>query len=454
MAGIVGISNGNNELLISKMLNKIYHRGGHNKAIKSQGEVSLGTISGNNSQGQCLDLLKKDIAKDAFRINREAYAMVRNSSLVLSRDTYGVAPLYFGKDSNGHLCFASEVKALLVDTNDVQVLEPRSSIRNGKIIKQYQWVSKCPEIEVWPSLSSLLNFKVKKSVTNSLPKTETGAWLSGGLDSSIIVAILRKFVPNLRTFVVGLPGSDDLSKAKLVANYLRTNHTEVIITPEQLFQVLPQTIYHLESFDALLVRSSLLNDIAAKAASDYVTTVFSGEGTDELFAGYEYLKALDQEAIEKELLRLCRTLHKTAFQRVDRCASAFGLTPILPFLDKDVVTLARDIPLTNKIEDQTEKWILREAFKDQLSKAITSRKKTKFWEGVGLKDILKKKAEDLVTDYAFARERVASRQLILRSKEEVLYFRIFKEHFGNANNFVWVGRIKQTPNDQGGSKCL
>ena len=76
--------------------------------------------------------------------------------------------------------------------------------------------------------------------------------------------------------------------------------------------------------------------------------------------------------------------------------------------------------------------------------SITSRKKPNF----GMELVY------LVTDYAFARERVASRQLILRSKEEVLNFRIFKEYFGNATNFEWVGRIKQTPNDQGGSKCL
>jgi asparagine synthase (glutamine-hydrolysing) len=448
MTGIVGIAKEKSEALVWEMLGKIWHRGGSFSAIRSFDGTTLGITCSEHEKEKCYDLFSQASIKDSFRSNREVYATNLDSALLLSRDEVGVAPLYFGNDEEGNLCFASEVKALLVATDDVQILEPGSSLLNGEVINSTSHEPILEDMNDPQQIARLLANGLETAVAKNIPNLPTGAWLSGGLDSSIIAAIANKYIPGIPTFAVGFAGSADLKKARLVAEYLGTSHTEIVVAQKQLLEILAQTIYHLESFDSLLVRSSLLNYIAAKTAREYVNVVFSGEGADELFAGYEYLKSLTQNVVDKELQKLISSLHKTALQRVDRCASAFGLTPIVPFLDREVVSFAKEIPLVYKLRGKTEKWILREAFKDKLPEEILSRKKAKFWDGAGVKDILSDMADERISDHDYLIERNVNNQLTLKSKEEVLYYRIFKDHFGNASNYEWVGRTRQTPKNQ------
>lgn len=227
-----------------------------------------------------------------------------------------------------------------------------------------------------------------------------------------------------------------------MADYLNSEHHEVVVSFEDMLKVLPQVIYHLESFDVLLVRSNITNFLAGKESSNYVDKVFSGEGGDGLFAGYEYLKSIPKENLDDELIDITNRLHNTALQRVDRCSSAFGVFAYFPFLDSEVVEFALQIPAEYKIYNGIEKWILRQSMKGILPEEVFNRKKAKFWEGAGVSELLSEYANQKISDYDFNKEKKLKNGWLLRSKEELLYYKIFKEHFGELENLDWMGRTK------------
>jgi asparagine synthase (glutamine-hydrolysing) len=206
-----------------------------------------------------------------------------------------------------------------------------------------------------------------------------------------------------------------------------------------MLDALPEVIYHLESFDPLLVRSSITNFLVAKRTADFVPAIFSGEGGDELFAGYSYLKDLDPDLLEQELIECTNSLHNTALQRVDRCASAHGTIAHVSFLDPEVVDYAVHIPIDYKLHDGNEKWILRRAVEDALPQEIVERDKAKFWNGAGIDDMIALYADQQVSNEEFERERSLSNGWQINTKEELFYYRIFKKHFGELDDLAWMG---------------
>lgn len=272
-----------------------------------------------------------------------------------------------------------------------------------------------------------------------------GSWLSGGLDSSVMATLASQHTQSFHTFAAGMPGSPDLKYARMLADHIKAEHHEVVVKIDDLLNALPDVIYHLESFDGWLVRSSIMNFLVSRLAAQYVTSIFSGEGGDELFGGYHYLKSLKPSNLADELIDITSRLHNTALQRVDRCASAFGTDAYVDFLEPDVVDFALRIPTRYKVHDGVEKWILRQAIADDLPDAILNRPKAKFWQGAGVQDLLERHAEEQISDADFSRERRLPNGWQLRSKEELLYYRIFCERLGQLEDLSWMGRTKGMP---------
>ncbi|MBC7216894.1 MAG: asparagine synthase [Candidatus Caldatribacterium sp.] len=373
-------------------------------------------------------------------------AAIQDGDLFIARDLLGVKPLYFGKSGEA-LGFASEVKALLQFTSDVhefppghfytprQGFQPFATIQTGNFLDDDE-----------DTMVAELKNRLEQAIQRWLVTDTPGIWLSGGVDSSVIATLLRPRVTKLQSFVIGLPGATDLEYGQAVASILQTDHHAHTISLDDVLAVLPDVIYTLESFDALLVRSSVTHYLISKIASEYVEIIFTGEGGDELFAGYDYMKHYTLEQLPSILEQAVRSLHNTAFQRVDRCAGAHGLLPCFPFADRDVVEYALRIPPEYKLHRRSgrviEKWILRRVVEQDLPETVLWRPKTKFWQGTGLQQLLSEYADSHVSDHDFERERRLSNGWVLASKEELMYYRIFKEFFGKVSNLDWMGRTQ------------
>lgn len=443
MPGIAGVFAAGRREQVQCMMDRIAHRGKARPVISETENATWGFVGSNAPAGT--PEAHGSGVQDHVDDGHFAEACIVDGRPLLLRDPIGIAPLYLGRAEDGALCFASEVKALLTATDEVRELPPGHRY-DGDTLKPYFRLQLQEPVPGSPEdLAAALHQRLARAVQKCISGSTMGAWLSGGLDSSAMAALARPFVNVLHTFAAGLPGAPDLTYAREVADFLGTQHHEITVTFESLIDILPKVILHLESFDALLVRSSVVNYLVSRAASDYVTAVFSGEGGDELFAGYEYLKALDPLCLPSELIDITGRLHNTALQRVDRCASAHGIIAHVCFLDPQVLLYALRIPASLKLRDGVEKWILRQALAGRLPERVLYRPKAKFWEGAGVGELLAQHADQQISDDEFRRERGLSNGWTLNTKEELMYYRLFRETFGSIPDLDWMGRTKGAP---------
>ncbi len=443
MSGIAGIARPGMRTQVESMLTKLAHRGPDKVKVIESPRATVGVVARDQD---IVDLFTdQNLALDAHGGIHCAQAQVSEKGVQLKRDPLGVVPLYYGALPDGEIAFASEVKALLPLTTEVSELPPGHILGEGRL-QQYFHLCRLPEFDLpFNECKRVLRTRLEAAVEKRIGNGEVGAWLSGGLDSSTLAALVRPYVQTLYTFAAGVEGADDLIHAREVAEFLDTKHYEVIVTLSGMLEALPEVIYHLESFDAWLVRSSITNYLVAKRAADYVPAVFSGEGGDELFAGYAYLKEIAPDSLADELVDITGRLHNTALQRVDRCASAHGTIAYVGLLDANVVDWAFHIPAAYKLHKGIEKWILRKAVADLLPDSIAFRPKVKFWQGAGVAEQIAEYADQQINDTEFVHERQLSNGWQLNSKEELYYYRIFQDHFGNLEDLSWVGRTKGFP---------
>ena len=253
-------------------------------------------VIGSVTQAQARSyLLEGGIAQDRNKSGAFRSGLGRRGSISHKRDPLGIAPLYYGWTKDGIFCFASEVKGLLVATTDIHELPPGHMFDGQKLVPYYQLAIQTPISDPPEQIAAELRRRLELAVEKSIGDGNVGSWLSGGLDSSTMAALARPHVDRLHTFAAGLPGAPDLEYARQMADHIHSEHHEVIVGFDEILAALPEVIYYLESFDALLVRSSILNYLVARQASHFVPAVFSGEGGDELFAGYDYIKGLNPE---------------------------------------------------------------------------------------------------------------------------------------------------------------
>ncbi len=325
--------------------------------------------------------------------------------LIVARDPYGVRPLFEGEDEAGNLFFSSEMKGLPADVKRVRPVEPGTyriydtNTRTLLRFSRYHHMSllKFPVFETVAiarqAVRESLEAAVKKRLMTERP---VAALLSGGLDSSLIAALVARQMraagvkERLKTFSIGMAGSEDLRYARQVAAWIDSDHTEVVVTADEMWGAVPAVIRDIESFDTTTVRASVGNWLVAREVSRRcdAKVVFNGDGSDEVFGSYLYFNsAPSDDAYEAEVLRLLREIHTFDVLRSDRSIASHGLEPRTPFLDKTFVATVMALPIWMRRPvkgDRIEKWILRLAFDDgyTLPKEVLWRKKEAFSDGV------------------------------------------------------------------------
>jgi len=375
-----------------------------------------------------------------------AFVLYDGEDILVARDPLGIKPLYQGQ-KDGCLFFASEFKALDGVVHNIQEFPAGYYYSSKDGLAQYY---RLPEVDAWEDnvdeitqmLRQLLSEAVQKRWMSDVP---LGCFLSGGIDSSLICAVSKQHFDHLDTFSVGLEGAAiDLEYARKVADFLGTDHHEYTYTKDEVLKALPQVIYHLESFDPALVRSAIPCYFVSRLASDYVKVILTGEGSDEVFAGYHYIKRFkNEEDIYCETVRILTGLHNMNLQRVDRATMAHSIEGRVPFLDIDFVEYVMSIDPSLKQAGKTsriEKWLLRQAFSGHLPDEVLWRPKAEFAAGCGSERLITDLAESEISDAEFEKEKELLQDVEISSKEELYYLRIFKSFFNTGGEVEAIGR--------------
>lgn len=390
-----------------------------------------------------------------------------NDSYFIARDHIGVMPLYMGWDKLGNFYVASELKALEGVCNKFEEFLPGHYIysKEGPGLKRWykndwtEYENVKDNVSDIPKLRKALEDSVHRQLMSDVPY---GVLLSGGLDSSIISAVTKKFAskrveshdtqtawyPQLHSFAVGLAGSPDLAAAKKVAAHIGSVHHEINFTIQEGLDAIHDVVYHLETYDVTTIRASTPMYLLARVIKSMgIKMVLSGEGADEIFGGYLYFhKAPDAKSFHEETIRKLSKLHLYDCLRANKSLAAWGIEGRIPFLDKEFMNVAMNLNPKDKMagEGKMEKWILRKAFEDYLPESIAWRQKEQFSDGVGYSwiDTLKAVAEEQVSDEQM--ENAAYRFPIHtpKSKEEYRYRVIFSEHFPSDSAALCVPSVK------------
>ena len=389
-----------------------------------------------------------------------ALAIFDGDDFMLARDPVGIKPLYYGY-VDSKLYFASELGAMsLAGVEEVHEFPAGYYYTPREGFVQFYQV---PEIqdhlltdveETCRQIRETFIAAVKKRLLAD-KEIHVGSFCSGGIDSSLVAAIAADEIPHLHTFVVGMKDgsgieSDDLIASRIAARHIGSNHHELVFTEDDYYEALPEVINKLETYDPSLVRCAVPCYFTCKLAADYVTVVLTGEGADELFNGYHYMKHFPMNMQNKEGRRCIQNLHNINLQRADRMGMYFSLELRVPFLDVAMIDLAMKIPpelkiLSNEDGSKIEKWILRKAFDDTnyLPDEILWRYKVQYTQGAGCESLGEKLAESEVSEDEYERIKAENPKATINSREAAYYFKIFQKYHPQESVLgsigIWTG---------------
>ncbi len=372
-----------------------------------------------------------------------ACAIADDAEWVIARDHVGARPLVYYQSPWGEFYFASEAKALKGFAPYVQELPPGHYYSTLEGCRPFAEVP--VELPPWSGLEEaqrVVREVIFKAVEDALFQGNGeigGVALSGGLDSSIILAIACRYNPELKAFTATLadhPG-EDLQYARLLAAELGVEHHVYEITLEDIKAIIPKAVWYLESFDEDCIAGFIANYYTARLAAGHVNGVLVGEGADELFGGYfrELQDIADAEEKEKVARKLVDIAYNTALRRLDRGWMSNSIEYYAPFLHPAVVALSNLLPLEFKVHGEkkaVEKWILREAFRDILPREIADRPKMRFSRGVGVDDQLERVIPDNIGEKELKQTPASSSGISLQSPKELYFYRLFQEQFPSA----------------------
>ena len=370
---------------------------------------------------------------------------------LVARDPMGVMPLYTGRDAEGTLYVASEMKALVPVCRQIEVFPPGhvldSEVGEPRRFTDYDWraYDDVKDNEASPAtVRRALEEAVERQLMTDVPY---GVLLSGGLDSSVVAAIAQRLSarrvedggpawwPRLHSFAIGLEGSPDLKAAREVADHIGTEHHTFHFTVQEGLDALADVVYHLETYDVTTIRASTpMYLMARRIRAMGIKMVLSGEGADEIFGGYLYFhKAPDAEAFHQETVRKLDRLHSFDCLRANKSMAAWGIEARVPFLDQRFLDTAMRLDPAAKMatDGKMEKHILREAFEDVLPASVAWRQKEQFSDGVGYAwiDSLKAHAEAQVSDEQLAQAAYRFPIHTPDTKEGYFYRTLFEEHY-------------------------
>jgi asparagine synthase (glutamine-hydrolysing) len=420
-----------------------------------------------------VDTLKKLDGVFAFILLDEI-----NKNIFVARDRFGVRPLFeqINEQDTDIYGFASEVKVLKNLSEKNETLQNLESGRNNSIntflpgtYKQFiynhgvyeffcsDYYYNYPSSYLFFRDESLINHHIVDSFEKAIKKRVVdttdrpiACLLSGGLDSSIVCALVAQYYGNnnLETYSIGLEGSEDLKYAQLVADFLGTKHTNVIVSETEFFQAIPEVIYAIESYDTTTVRASVGNYLIGKYIKENseAKVIFNGDGSDELMGGYIYFNSCPNSSeFDKECKRLLNDIHYFDVLRSDRCISTHGLEPRTPFLDYTWVNAYLSIEPNQRFQaGKIEKYLFRNAFQTLkpgiLPEEILWRNKEAFSDGVSSLnrswyEIIDEKVKYLYK-FNFIQEQIKPYLTEDNTLEKAYYRFLYEKHFKNLGHLI------------------
>lgn len=365
---------------------------------------------------------------------------------IAARDPIGIRPLYYGFDATGTIIFASEAKNLVGIAKEIMPFPPGHYYIDGKFIC-YSDIARVDEVfkDDIETVCKNIHDKLVAGVEKRLvADAKVGFLLSGGLDSSLVCSIAaKKSEAPIKTFAIGMSeDAIDLKYAKEVAEFIGSDHKEIIITKDDVLSSLETVIHLLGTFDITTIRASMGMYLICKAIHEQtdIRVLLTGEISDELF-GYKYTDfAPSAEAFQKEAEKRIRELHMYDVLRADRCISVNSLEARVPFGDLDFVKYVMAVDPEMKLNKYGKgKYLLRHAFEgDYLPESILYREKAAFSDAVGhsMVDYLKEYAEVFYTDDEFEEKRIKYSHAVPFTKESLLYREIFEKYYPGQGKMI------------------
>lgn len=394
------------------------------------------------------------------------------NKMFIARDYYGVRPLYYVHNTNylnnGNilqiLAFASEIKVLNNFSNEVDLIRhfpPSSYMRiDDKMFHVIKYYNRPNSTFIYPLLMGTIidnksaisptlqgiNYYLTQAVYKRCATTERpiACLLSGGLDSSLIAALVVNYYKTnsrepktIETYSIGLPDSEDIKYARMVAAYLGTNHTEIILSEADFINAIPEVICAIESYDTTTVRASIGNYKLGEYISKHseAKVIFNGDGSDELCGGYLYMENCpDCIEFDKETNRLLDEIYMFDVLRSDKCISSHGLEPRTPFLDKSWTQFYLSIPANLRMPNEGEctKYLLRQAFYTEENKILPDeilwRKKEAFSDGVSK---LSKSLYEIIQESELISSIIGGDTPL--DKEKIYYKAVFDTYYPNSD---------------------
>ena len=370
----------------------------------------------------------------------------RTKEYIAARDPIGIRPLFYAVGKDGEMMFASEAKNLVGLADKIMPFPPGHYYADGKFVC-YNDIAKreTPVSDDIDTVCRKIHDKLVAGIEKRLDSdAPLGFLLSGGLDSSLVCSVSSKLMKKkIRTFAIGMSeDAIDLKYAKEVADYIGSDHTEIIIDKDKVISSLEEVVSILGTYDITTIRASVGMYLICRAIHETtdVRVLLTGEISDEIF-GYKYTDfAPDAEAFQSEAEKRLSELYMYDVLRADRCISANSMEARVPFGDLDFVKYVMSIPASMKMNTYGKgKYLLRRAFEgDYLPENILWREKAAFSDAVGhsMVDYIKEYAASLYTDEEFEEKRKKYTFAAPFTKESLLYRELFEKYYPGQAEMV------------------